>query len=461
MKKVFIVCGLGYGDEGKGTTTHYLTARHRAHTVVRTGGPQAFHRVVTASGLEHVFSQFGSGTLSGARTHLSEHMVIDPDAILNEGMTLRYARGVQNPFDYITVHEDALVITPFHGIANRLHELARGDAKHGTVGIGVGETVLDEEAHAHHTLRAKDLTRNDLAEMLEAVRLRKISELAESIARIETLSDAVRSAATRDIAELSTSETTQWAVERFGLMALTVPIVDTTYVAEKVLGIDGTVVFEGSQGVLLDRFCGFHPHTTKVRATPAPALSLVESCEYDGDVTVLGVTRAYHTRHGAGPFVSESAELTSALPDSYNGDHRWQGKFRVGSLDLIALRYALAVSGGSDVFDGVVLTCVDRIHELGAWNVCTSYEGGDGQYIFGEEIAAHPSEASSLEVLRHQENLALGLSVCRPVVRRFEIPSSASPEDLVPACAGILNDALPVPVRIVSLGQTEKDKFEL
>ena len=80
---IHIVVGLGFGDEGKGAITDKLVREHNAHTVVRfNGGPQANHRVVTPEGLDHCFSQFGSGTLvPGVRTVLSRFMIVDPLAL--------------------------------------------------------------------------------------------------------------------------------------------------------------------------------------------------------------------------------------------------------------------------------------------------------------------------------------------------------------------------------------------
>ena len=164
-QRAVVLTDLGYGDSCKGSATHWLTHQFPVHTVIRTGGPQAFHHVVTADGREHTFSQFGSGTLAGAQTHLSEHMVIDPYALLKEGRALRDELNItSNPFAWITIHENALVITPFQAIANRLNELARGDGRHGTVGIGVGETVLDSEVLGDRAIRAGDLMDPNLFE---------------------------------------------------------------------------------------------------------------------------------------------------------------------------------------------------------------------------------------------------------------------------------------------------------
>src|SRR3989338_4176120 len=236
VKRAFIVTGLGYGDEGKGTTVHWLAAKHRAHTVIRTGGPQAYHRVVIKNGREHIHSQFGSGTLSGTATHLSKNMLIDPHGILTEGEALKYQHGIKEVFSMLTIHEDALVITPFHAMANRLRELARGTERYGSVGIGVGETVLDAEAYPKEAIRARDLGHHGLREKLEVVRARKIRELEEISGHIENWPEDAREKGRREIFYLNNSDTIQCAVERFGVLASRSAIVDADYVTQRILG---------------------------------------------------------------------------------------------------------------------------------------------------------------------------------------------------------------------------------
>ncbi|KAF0249156.1 MAG: adenylosuccinate synthase [bacterium] len=124
-KQAFIVVGLGYGDEGKGTTTDYLTRKYQAHTVIRfNGGSQAAHHVVTSSGITHCFAQFGSGTLvSGVRSYLSSYMAVDPLALLVENQALQ-EKGVQDGLSRIIIDENCLVITPFHKIINQMQEVS-------------------------------------------------------------------------------------------------------------------------------------------------------------------------------------------------------------------------------------------------------------------------------------------------------------------------------------------------
>ena len=159
-----IVVDLGYGDAGKGTVVDWLCSRPGSgtrapglglpgsRTVVRfNGGAQAAHNVVTPDGRHHTFAQFGSGTFTpGVRTHLSRFMLVDPLALAAEAAHLA-AAGVADALDRLTVDRDALLTTPYHRAANRARELARGAGRHGSCGMGIGETAryaLDYPADA-------------------------------------------------------------------------------------------------------------------------------------------------------------------------------------------------------------------------------------------------------------------------------------------------------------------------
>ncbi len=138
--RAFVVVDLGFGDSGKGLLTDFLARRTGASVVVRyNGGAQAGHNVVTSDGRHHTFAQFGAGSfVPGVRTFLSRHVIVHPTALLFEGRALE-EKGVGDVFSRLRVSEAARVITPFHQAANRLRELARGEARHGSCGVGVGE----------------------------------------------------------------------------------------------------------------------------------------------------------------------------------------------------------------------------------------------------------------------------------------------------------------------------------
>ncbi len=95
------------------------------------------------------------------------------------------------------------------------------------------------------------------------------------------------------------------------------------------LGARGRLVFEGAQGVLLDEWRGFHPHTTWSTVEPSNARAMID--ELGRDSYVLGVTRTYMTRHGAGPFPTEDPELAKVLPELHNGTGEYQGGFRMAT----------------------------------------------------------------------------------------------------------------------------------
>ncbi|MCB0152481.1 MAG: adenylosuccinate synthetase, partial [Caldilineaceae bacterium] len=163
MHQAILTVDLGFGDAGKGSIVDFLTRETAAHTVVRyTGGAQAGHRVVTdgPGAQEHVFAQFGSGTLAGAATHLSRFMLVDPLAMEAEAAHL-HSLGI-DAFGRTTIDRGARIITPFQRAANRLKELARGAARHGSCGMGIGETAADALALGERTLRAGDLARPDV-----------------------------------------------------------------------------------------------------------------------------------------------------------------------------------------------------------------------------------------------------------------------------------------------------------
>jgi adenylosuccinate synthase len=120
--------------------------------------------------------------------------------------------------------------------------------------------------------------------------------------------------------------------------------------------------------VLLDEYRGFHPHTTWSTVTPHHAWELIHQMGVES-VAVLGVIRAYSTRHGEGPLPTYSAELTARLRDAGNPWNRWQGGLRCGWLDLPLLRYAVAVAGP---LDGIVVNHLDQVSD-GEYSICEAY----------------------------------------------------------------------------------------
>jgi adenylosuccinate synthase len=342
-----VVVDLGYGDAGKGTVVDWLCSRESSrpvHAVVRfNGGAQAAHHVVTRDGRCHAFAQFGAGTFTpGVRTHLSRFVLVDPLAVAAEAAHLA-SLGVPAPLELLTVDRDALLATPYHQAANRARELARGASRHGSCGMGIGETASYALAYPDDAPRVGDCTTpHVLARKLIALRDRLAGELGP----------------------LATPPVTD-ACDAYRAFAGRVSIVDGSFLPSLLRA--GPVVFEGAQGVLLDEWRGFHPYTTWSTTTFANAEQLLTEA---GQTAIrLGVTRCYMTRHGPGPFVTEDTSLD--LPEVHNGHNQWQGAFRTGHLDAIALRYAIDATGG---VDAIALTHLDTAARHPELRICRTYQ---------------------------------------------------------------------------------------
>lgn len=385
----FLVAGLAFGDEGKGTIVDTLVRRTQASLVVRyNGGPQAAHHVLSDHGAVHCFSQFGAGTFAGAATHLSRFMLVDPLALmrerdaLREVLTLDGQRG--DPLDRLTIDPRCVVVTPYHRAANHIRELLRGDVRHGSCGVGVGEAQAD--ALAGDALHIADLS--DRALTMDRLRALQAAKIQSFQARAQHLNfDHARVQAAWGLLH---SDPAEWA-RRYHEIQCYLRRSETFHT-------DGPIIFEGAQGVLLDQDFGFHPYTTWSNCTFANAETLIQERDPHASVTRVGVVRTYLTRHGAGPFPTNDPHLLKQLPESHNGTHAWQGAFRVGAFDFRLAAYARRVIGPLDL---IAVTHCDRFP-------CRAAHG----YLNDDTIASHLEHPAPL-------NEELTQQLVRAVVPRY------------------------------------------
>lgn len=377
MHQAIVVTDLTFGDAGKGSITDAL-ARRGAGLVVRfNGGAQAAHTVIEETGRSHAFHQFGSGTLvDGTETFLSRFMLVNPLALYDEEAQLRRI-GVTDAFERMHIDARALVTTPFQVVANRLRELAREAAKHGSCGMGIGETAADALKHEFQVLRFGDLSNAAmLRQKLAWHRDLKRRQLDDLIPQLNRLPEDVLEKTGPLFDQLNSEEELDAACEVFCFIAGRVTVEAADFLADRMRHA-GCTLFEGAQGALLDEDWGFHPHTTWSKTTSANARTLLGEAATEVQTTVLGLTRAYATRHGAGPFPTEDENLTRVLDEPHNPTNPWQGPFRAGWLDLSLLRYALRADGG---VDGLVITCLDRLEELSHLQVGMGYSLGSSPW---------------------------------------------------------------------------------
>ena len=445
-----LVADLGYGDAGKGSIIDCLARTRPVHTVIRyNGGAQAAHNVITPDGRHHTFAQFSSGTfIPGVRTHLSRFMLLHPLAMLAEERHLR-SLGVADAFARTSIDRGALVITPFQQAANRLKELARGDGRHGSCGMGVGETQSDWLALGADVLFAGDL--DDRAAVRRKLRFLQDTKLAQLRSALDGLPRTP--AVLEELRVFQDPELIEATADLYAYLAGQIHLVPGEYLGG-LLRQPGTAVFEGAQGVLLDEWWGFYPYNSWSMLTFQNADRLLAENGFGGETIRLGLIRAYATRHGAGPFVSEDARLTAEIWDAHNANNPWQRAFRVGYLDFLALRYSLWVTGG---VDGLVVSHLDRLEEIPDWQVCAAYrypgkdpvvedffEIQDG-LVREIKISADPTDLARQE--RLTRFLMEMVPVCSPVEREQRLYIKRIERDLG------------LPILLTSSGPTAKDKW--
>jgi adenylosuccinate synthase len=154
----------------------------------------------------------------------------------------------------------------------------------------------------------------------------------------------------------------------------------------------GCVLFEGAQGVLLDEWRGFHPHTTWSSTTAAAVESVAERFGIAERIEHYGVLRSYLTRHGTGPLPTHDAAL-DALPEPHNSDDGWQGHFRRGHPDAVLLRYALEAVGK---LSGLLVSHLDVFDHGIPLKWCGSYTNASRLPVSQGEDLAHQSALTKL-----------------------------------------------------------------
>jgi len=345
VKQARVIIGSCFGDEGKGLATDFY-ANHFGNDalVVRfNGGAQAGHTVVTPEGQRHVFSHIGSGSLAGAATYLSRFFVCHPMFFFDEYQQL----DALNITPRVYVDRDCPITTPFDVMLNQKLEESRGVNRHGSCGLGFGET-LERHRHARFRLIADDLGQPErVAEILRAIREHYVPQRLKALG----LSSIA------DVAQLP------GIIERFmedsRLFSTIVRITDA-----RILQAGFELIFEGAQGLLLDMDRGRFPYVTRSNTGLKNVATLAQEAGID-ELSVSYVSRWYATRHGAGPLPFEQDTMPDEdFKDLTNQPNAWQGSLRLGLLDtdalIAAVRTDLADAGTLPVRQQWLITWADK-----------------------------------------------------------------------------------------------------
>ena len=425
-----IVVGAQWGDEGKGRVVDLLAgdadivARYNGgdnagHTV--TVGSQTFKLHLVPSGVIHPHT---TGVLGGG-------MVVNPATLLSEMETLRGA-GVELPPARLRISHAAHLITPAHRALDQAQELARGGAQIGTTGRGIGPAYTDKASR--RGLRLED--------MLDPARFAE--KLAAHTAETNTLLEKLYAAEPLDVSKV---------VAEYGgyARALAAYIGDVSGPIWQALRDGKTVLAEGAQGTLLDLDHGTYPFVTSSTPT-APGALVGLGLGMCPAWRVIGVTKAFQTRVGAGPFPTEvSGEAAGRLRGT--GANPWD-EFgtttgrprRVGWLDGVLLRYSARINGLTEL----ILTKLDVLGGLPSLKVCTAYRAAGTRHT---DLPLGPADLSPFEPEYDELPGWEG-----------DLRAARAWDDLPPAAQGYIRyieDLAGLPVSMVSVGPEREQVIPL
>ncbi|MDE5731376.1 MAG: adenylosuccinate synthase [Alistipes sp.] len=347
MNKVDVILGLQWGDEGKGKVVDVLTPNYQA--VARfQGGPNAGH-TLEFNGEKYVLRSIPSGIFQGGKTNIiGNGVVLDPILFRDEAEAL--ARSGHDLKGRLQISRKAHLILPTHRMLDAANEAAKGGARIGTTGKGIGPTYTDKISRTG--MRVGDIQSPSFREIYGRVKARHELQL-RSLNYTYDLADLER----------------QWfeAVEYLKEFRL----IDGEYEINRLLAEGAPVLAEGAQGTLLDVDFGSYPFVTSSNTVCAGACTgLGIAPSRIGEV--YGIFKAYCTRVGAGPFPTELFDRTGKLLQELGHEYGavTGRERRCGWLDLVALKYAVMINGVTQL----IMMKSDVMNDFETIRIATAYE---------------------------------------------------------------------------------------
>ncbi len=346
-----LVIGSQWGDEGKGKVIDFLTVT--ADYVVRSqGGSNAGHTVI-ADGKKYVLHLVPSGILWPGKVNvIGNGVVINPTSLVEE-MTYLRERGVSITPENLRISDRAHVVLPIHKEIDAAQEEALGDQKIGTTKQGIGPTYADKARRIG--IRMVDfIDPNRLKRVLEA----RIKTANEELVRLgwPAADPNVTLKAVMEAADVLRPH-----------ICNTIPVLNAAVKAGK------NILFEGAQGAMLDIDFGTYPFVTSSN-TSAGGCCTGSGVPPTRINHVIGVCKAYTTRVGAGPFVTENDEVADYLHGLGREFGATTGRpRRCGWADGVVLRYSSMFNG----FDEMAMTNLDGLDQMDTVKICTAYKLGD------------------------------------------------------------------------------------
>jgi len=409
--KVDVLLGLQWGDEGKGKIVDVLTPEYDLISRFQ-GGPNAGH-TLEFEGQKYVLRSVPSGIFQGGKINvIGNGVVLDPALFKKEVEGLE-ASG-HNLTERLYISKKAHLILPTHRLLDAAYESAKGSAKIGTTGKGIGPTYTDKVSR--NGLRVGDILCN-FEEKYKAATARHKEILSHYNLQY-------------DLASIEK----EWfeGIEKLK----TFQLIDSEFIINDILSDGKKVLAEGAQGTMLDIDFGSYPFVTSSNTICAGACTgLGISPRKIGEV--YGIFKAYCTRVGSGPFPTE---LYDAVGDEMRDIGREYGSVtgrprRCGWIDLVALKYAVMINGVSQL----IMMKSDVLDQLPTIKACVAYK------INGEETDEFP-----FDITEGVEPVYVELSGWQTDMTKMR-SENEFPEEFN-AYLDFLEDYLEVPIKIVSVG---------
>ena len=421
--RTLVVVGAQWGDEGKGKIVDLLAAD--ADVVVRFhGGNNAGHTLVV-NGERTVLHLVPSGVLHrGKICVIGNGVVVDPLVLLEEVDALR-ARGFLGDDRELLISEQAHLIFPYHKVIDLARERLRGQGKIGTTGRGIGPAYEDKMARIG--IRVVDLLEED------TFREKLRTNLEEKNKYLSSMLGEKKKLAFEEI-----FEPFQQIGER-----LRPHVTDTSRFLDREIHLGRRVLFEGAQGTMLDVDHGTYPFVTSSSCVAGAAIAGSGVAAPLGRAS-LGITKAYTTRVGSGPFPTE---LSDALGEKLRHDGDEYGATtgrarRCGWFDAVVVRHAARLSG----LDGLAITKLDVLRGIDPLRICVAYESAN------ERIDYVPASCEKLGAARPVYEDLPGFDGDLSKARRSDDLSANARRYL-----DRISELTGVPIQIVSVGARREE----
>ena len=356
-----MIVGAQWGDEGKGKIVDLLA--QESDIVCRyQGGPNAGHTII-ADGETFKIRQVPSGVISGKTSMIGAGCVVDPEVLLAELDELD-ERGLDS--SVVAVSGNAHLIMPWHLAIDQASERRLGNLQIGTTRRGIGPCYADKASRIG--IRVQDVLDSKILRQKIEVALAEKNIWLERVYEVEPF----------DLEEVASR------YERYA-QRLRPFVADTSLLLDRALREGKDVLFEGAQATLLDLDHGTYPFVTSSNPVAGGALASAGLGPREVD-RVIGVTKAYVTRVGAGPFPTEdTGEAGEAMFELGQEFGTTTGRRRrCGWFDAVLLRYAARINGFTELF----LTKLDVLTGFPTIKVCVAYRADGERY---EDVPPHQS----------------------------------------------------------------------